>query len=204
MIENYKYLITKTDVIDLISVVIVLLCTLLTLASVYIDFSKYHKSKTVKKATKSIVETGSMFLFFIAYYLILKFRFGSINTENLPLIIAIKLLGNTLLVTFCYVGIKGRFDLKDNWANQVTIYETQKVVKNGMYSYLRHPLYTSLIWMFTGACFVYLNYLALISVWLIFVPFMYYRAKQEEKLLMAEFKEYQEYRNKVGMFFFKF
>jgi protein-S-isoprenylcysteine O-methyltransferase Ste14 len=30
---------------------------------------------------------------------------------------------------------------------------------------------------------------------------MYYRAKQEETLLVGEFKDYTDYQKKVGMFF---
>jgi len=34
-----------------------------------------------------------------------------------------------------------------------------------------------------------------------FIPMMYYRAKQEEKLLIQEFPEYPAYMKKTGMFF---
>ena len=88
-----------------------------------------------------------------------------------------------------------------NWANQVTIYKNQQLIKTGVYKYVRHPLYASLIWMFYGACLVYPNYLALIANTILFVPFMFYRAKQEEKLLMERFEEYGEYKKTTGMLF---
>ena len=45
------------------------------------------------------------------------------------------------------------------------------------------------------------NYLVFILNTIIFIPFMYYRAKQEEKELVKEFKEYKDYSKKTGMFF---
>jgi protein-S-isoprenylcysteine O-methyltransferase Ste14 len=35
---------------------------------------------------------------------------------------------------------------------------------------------------------------------IVFIPFMYYRAKQEEKELTKTFKEYKDYQKRVGMF----
>ncbi|MGK0469242.1 MAG: protein-S-isoprenylcysteine O-methyltransferase Ste14, partial [Clostridium sp.] len=35
----------------------------------------------------------------------------------------------------------------------------------------------------------------------IFIPFMYYRAKQEETLLIQTFSEYNDYIKRTGMFF---
>ena len=45
------------------------------------------------------------------------------------------------------------------------------------------------------------NYLVIILNTVVFIPFMYYRAKQEEKELIKTFKEYKKYRKETGMFF---
>lgn len=95
----------------------------------------------------------------------------------------------------------GRFRLGSNWANQVKIYKNQTLVTHGPYGFVRHPLYASLILMFYGGCLVYPNYLAFLANTLIFIPFMYYRAKQEEILLSKTFKEYKKYQKEVGMLF---
>jgi protein-S-isoprenylcysteine O-methyltransferase Ste14 len=78
------------------------------------------------------------------------------------------------------------------------------MIQKGMYRFVRHPLYASIIWMFFGASFVYMNYAALLANVCVFIPAMYYRAKQEERLLAQEFPEYQAYQKAVGMFFPKF
>lgn len=98
----------------------------------------------------------------------------------------------------------GRLFLKHNWANQVTIYDNHTLVTKNVYKFLRHPLYASLIWMLMGGGLIYSSYFAILSVLVIFIPMMYYRAKQEEKLLLTEFVEYLNYIQKTGMFFPKF
>jgi protein-S-isoprenylcysteine O-methyltransferase Ste14 len=55
--------------------------------------------------------------------------------------------------------------------------------------------------MYIGGAFLYLNYLALILNIFVFLPFMYYRAKQEEKILITVFENYKIYQSKTGMFF---
>ncbi|MFA6145760.1 MAG: isoprenylcysteine carboxylmethyltransferase family protein [Patescibacteria group bacterium] len=111
------------------------------------------------------------------------------------------IVGLLILVIGCIVNIKGRIKLGKNWSNQIKIYEDHYFISNGIYGFVRHPLYASIIWMFFGASLIYFNFFAFLSNLLIFIPFMYYRAKQEEYLLIKEFKNYQNYQIKVGMFF---
>ena len=99
------------------------------------------------------------------------------------------------------MNILGRLSLGRNWANHIKIYSDHVLVSGGVYNIVRHPLYASLIWMFLGASLVYFNYLAFLAIAFVFSPFMYYRAKQEEELLLKEFEEYNAYQQKVGMFF---
>jgi protein-S-isoprenylcysteine O-methyltransferase Ste14 len=181
--------------------IIVVLCVLFIFLSILIDFSEFHKKKNVKKEKKSIVETGTMFLFFLLYYLVIKTRTGTFIIENRTINICISSFGLLLIILGCFVNIKGRLDLKSNWSNQIKVYTDHSLVTSGIYHIVRHPLYASLIWMFAGGAFLYLNYLAFILNAFIFLPFMYYRAKQEEKILIAEFEAYKTYQSKTGMFF---
>jgi len=181
--------------------VIVVICILAILFSIAIDFSEFHKKKNVKKEKKSIVETGTMFLFFLFYYLIIRIRIGAFFIKNQTVSICILSIGLILIMIGCYVNIKGRLELKSNWSNQIKVYTDHTLVTSGVYSFVRHPLYASLISMYIGGAFLYLNYLALILNIFVFLPFMYYRAKQEEKILITVFENYKIYQSKTGMFF---
>jgi protein-S-isoprenylcysteine O-methyltransferase Ste14 len=184
--------------IDILSDIIVILCLLALFSAIIINF--FESNKNIHKEKRSIVETGSMTGFFMVFYLLLRFKIGHIETSELVLYI-IKSFGLLMIILGTFINIKGRKDLGSNWANQVTIYTDQKLITTGIYNHIRHPLYGSIICMFYGACLVYPNYLAFLSNTLIFIPFMYYRAKQEEKLLIERFSDYTNYIIKTGMFF---
>lgn len=141
-----------------------------------------------------------MFAFFLIFYVLIRFKIGELIIDNILRTYLI-LIGLIFVVVGCAINIVGRFNLGTNWANQIKIYNTHKLIRTGVYGLVRHPLYASLMLMFYGACLVYPNYLAFLANTLIFIPFMYYRAKQEEYLLTKTFKEYKQYQKEVGIFF---
>lgn len=185
----------KTFGIVITLIIIVSVASVFT--AIFMDFLLYNKKNNTKKAKKSLVATGTMILFYIGYYMILRYEIGAMDTMNRPFII----LGTLMILVGSGINILGRFQLKNNWANHIKIYETHQLVNTGVYKWARHPLYGSIMMMFLGGSLVYANYLTLLATMLIFIPFMYYRAKQEEALLSKEFQEYQEYVKKTGMFF---
>lgn len=182
---------------NLISDSIILLCLFALFTAILINFAE--RNQQVKKQQKSIVETGSMTAFFIFFYLLIRFKIGQVNLNETVLFL-LKPVGLIIIVFSTFMNIKSRIILGRNWANQVTLLSNQQVVSTGFYRYVRHPLYSSIIAMFYGACLVYPNYLAFLSNTCIFIPFMYYRAKQEEKLLLQNLDGYRDYLNRTGMF----
>jgi protein-S-isoprenylcysteine O-methyltransferase Ste14 len=180
---------------------VVMLCAVIIILSILVDFVKYHRPEESKKKSKSLVETGSMFLYFFVYCFLLKTEQGRVIIESVLSMKMVVVAGVLLVIAGCYVNVAGRMALRHNWANQVTIYKDQTLVTRSVYRFVRHPLYASLIWMFAGGCLIYTSYVALLSVVFIFIPMMFHRAKQEEKLLAGEFTEYSEYIEHTGMFF---
>jgi protein-S-isoprenylcysteine O-methyltransferase Ste14 len=180
--------------------IIVYLCTIIIFTAVLINFVESRHNQRTKAQKKSIVETGTMTLFFLVYYLIIKYNIGKIEiNEHIQIILII--LGTVVLLFGTFFNIWGRIYLKSNWANQIKIYKNHSLVTKGPYSIVRHPLYASLVWIFFAGAFIYSNYAAFLLNILVFVPFMIYRAKQEETLLERQFKEYKNYKKKVGLFF---
>lgn len=185
--------------------IVIVSCLCALFVSIFVNFKNAKKTEQVKREKKSIVETGSMTGFFILFYLILRFRIGVLEYDNLPIRIIISIIGLGVIVFGTYVNIIGRVNLGANWSNQIRIYKDQTMIKTGPFKYLRHPLYASLIWMFFASSIIYFNWLAFLANSLIFLPFMYMRAKQEEIELTKQFgEEYISYQKKVGMFFPKF
>jgi protein-S-isoprenylcysteine O-methyltransferase Ste14 len=169
--------------------------------AIIIDFTLFHEKKNTRKEKKSIVETGTMTGFLLLYYVILSATKNQSMIEDIEISRFIALFGALLVFVGSVMNIIARFTLGANWANQIKIYDNHRLVNDGLYRIVRHPLYSSIILMFFGASISYINFYSWLSVVFIFIPFMYYRAKQEEKLLSDVFPEYAEYRRKTGMFF---
>ncbi len=167
--------------------------------SIIYNFMNSREQK-VNKEKKSIVETGSMSAFAVAMYFILMFGIGRYRIENPLLNISIA-VGMFFVIAGCAANIVGRLNLGKNWGNHIRIYDDHSFSRKGMYQVVRHPLYSSIILMFFGAGLIYSNYLCFIATTVIFIPAMYYRAKQEENILREKFSEYRQYQKEVGMLF---
>lgn len=168
-------------------------------AAIAFDFMKYGGQENTVKEKKSIVETGSMAGFFGLYYLATRYTPWLLSvSEQVALIMA--MIGAVLVFMGAILNVYGRVSLSHNWANHIKIYAHHELVRSGLYKYVRHPLYATIILMFIGGSLVFRNLLSFGLVILIFIPFMWYRAKQEEQLLEARFKDYTTYKREAGMF----
>lgn len=82
--------------------------------------------------------------------------------------------------------------------------ETLSVVNTGIYSRLRHPMYSATIMFLLGVVVLSLSIPALI-VWLLFLFFYYMIARFEERLLVEMLgSEYEKYMQAVPMFIPRF
>ena len=195
------------DLIDLTTRQIVLLaysCVItLGIMAIYLQvFGRFKASKTHKEdyVVKSRVETLSMSAFFVVVYLTVRFGIGSFGIPDgwyYPL----SGLAIVVLAIGVFFNLRGRDILGKNWGNHVVIYKDHELVTSGVYRIVRHPLYASIIWMIFAVGVIYANYWVFILNAVVFIPAMYYRAKQEEAELLKRFKDYKKYKKAVGMFF---
>lgn len=189
--------------INLINFIVTGIAFLVIVLAVVIDFLENQANRNVKKEKRSFVETGTMTLFFILFYLVIRFSIGHLNFNGFFFNI-ISVLCWLVILVVVYFNISGRFLLGKNWANQIKIYKNHTLVRKGVYNIVRHPLYASLIWIFYACSILYSNWLAFLLNTLVFLPMMHYRASQEEKALSEQFRDYKKYQREVGMFFPKF
>ncbi len=78
----------------------------------------------------------------------------------------------------------------------------QKLVDNGPYGLVRHPIYlfAFLVWLALAVGYASLVILAVFVVYS--MPILVLYAREEEKLMLEQFGlEYREYQKRVGMFF---
>ena len=198
IVELFQPIIDKLGLEETIIDSIFILGVLLIYCYVIHNFIKarYRKDKK-KKEVKSVVETLSMSVFFCIVSIVVNLKIGVYNFHNLYL--------NIVFIIIYLIGtitnLLGRYYLGNNWGNNVVIYTDHTLVTNGVYKIIRHPLYGSIMIMIYAIGIIKSNYMVILLNTFIFIPFMYYRAKQEEKELRITFKEYDDYAKKTGMFF---
>ncbi len=74
------------------------------------------------------------------------------------------------------------------------------VALRGLYSYIRHPQYLGLELTGLGLSILWPRFLV-IALWLVMVSLYYFLSRDEERRMLRQFgAEYQQYRDKTGMF----
>ena len=74
------------------------------------------------------------------------------------------------------------------------------LLQNGLYKYMRHPIYTGIIFLFTGYS-MYQNSFYKLGISLLLVILFYFKSNYEEQRLEQKFPDYKLYKNKIGKFF---
>lgn len=136
-----------------------------------------------------ILISGIMFL--LAFILAgLNFRFGWFK---LPIIVVIIASIIFLLSYIMYAAV-----LRENMylSRTVEVSENQKVVDTGLYGLVRHPMYTSTIFLFLSMPLILGSPISFI-IMLIYPIIIIFRIKNEEKVLEHELEGYREYKEKV-------
>ncbi|KYK36656.1 MAG: isoprenylcysteine carboxylmethyltransferase family protein [Theionarchaea archaeon] len=90
-------------------------------------------------------------------------------------------------------------DLGRNWSPTLQIQENHSLVTQGIYHYIRHPIYAALwLWCFAQPLLLQ-NWIAGLSLLVVF-PFLYVlRVPREEQMMRETFgEEYQSYVEKTG------
>ncbi len=87
------------------------------------------------------------------------------------------------------------FSLKRQFTVDVSITEDHRIIRNGMYRFVRHPAYAGSLLSFLGLALCFSNY---VSILMIFVPicaaFLYRIHIEEDALINAFGSEYLDYR----------
>jgi protein-S-isoprenylcysteine O-methyltransferase Ste14 len=108
-------------------------------------------------------------------------------------------LGAGLMGFSLFVFARAHRDLKSYWSPSLEIFEGHTLVTNGIYGYIRHPMYACQ-WVWSIAQILLLqNWLAGPASLVVFIPFYILRVRAEEKMMLDAFgDQYREYMKKTG------
>jgi len=123
------------------------------------------------------------------FALIINTNIENIGITSWVLMFLSLLVGVTALVNMKISNLNIVPNLKDNHI----------LVTNGIYNYIRHPMYTSVILLCLALLLTNLNTINIL-IMLILIIDLYLKANFEEKLLITRFDNYKEYVNKTGKF----
>ena len=133
--------------------------------------------------------SGIMFL--LAFILAgLNFRFGWFKLPAIAIIMA------SIIFLIAYAMYAEVLRENEYLSRTVEVSENQKVVDTGLYGLVRHPMYTSTIFLFLSMPLVLDSILSFI-VMLIYPTIIIFRIRNEEEVLERDLDGYKEYKEKV-------
>jgi protein-S-isoprenylcysteine O-methyltransferase Ste14 len=107
---------------------------------------------------------------------------------------AIPMIIGAVIIIWAFIQLKGN----------ISIFPTPKsgakLVTNGIFAMLRHPIYAGLIYFFFGLGIYRWSQYKLIAAFIIFV-FFEIKSSYEERKLAARFEDYNDYKLTTGKFF---
>jgi len=107
--------------------------------------------------------------------------------------------GGLLLLIAAGIAVAGAATLRRNlspFPNPVT---HAKLVQHGIYTRIRHPLYTSVILVAFGWALAWLSWPAALAA-VALIPFFFAKSRREEERLCGRFPEYAEYMARTRRF----
>jgi protein-S-isoprenylcysteine O-methyltransferase Ste14 len=107
--------------------------------------------------------------------------------------------GVFLLACSVFIFRRAHLDLKSNWSPTLETRKDHTLVTNGIYGYIRHPMYASQCLWAIAQILLLQNWLAGPLHLIFFVPFYILRVQAEEKMMLDTFGDrYREYMKKTG------
>lgn len=111
-------------------------------------------------------------------------------------------IGVVIMIGALVLFWRSHADLGENWSVTLELRKGHQLVKQGVYRYVRHPMYAA-IWLFSLAQGLLLaNWLAGWSAFVAFAVMYFLRVAREERM-MADFfgDEYSDYTRRTGRLF---
>ena len=112
----------------------------------------------------------------------------------------LKLIGLSFAIIGLVISLLAVLQLNKNLSPFPTPKENAVLLENGLYKFVRHPIYSGLLLLFCGyGIYVDSIYKLLISSLLLVL--FYFKTNYEESLLEKKFSDYSKYKLKVNRFF---
>jgi protein-S-isoprenylcysteine O-methyltransferase Ste14 len=149
-------------------------------------------SSTVKKDIAFVLVQFALFALYIIDVDVIAYSIDLPAWINIILIIT-GIFG-VMIITM------GIINLSDNLTPFPTPRKNSNLISEGIYKYVRHPIYTGIVFIMFAFGFYTTSFTRMIITIILFLVF-YFKSELEEKLLIDKFPEYRDYQKRSGRFF---
>ena len=177
---------------------------LIMIAVIRIYFGKHRLITNYKISIHPILERINSYLvsFGMIYFPLLNIFFKYFDKFKFEFPEYIKNISVIILLADVFIFYLSHKELADNWSPFLEIKEKQKLIKTGIYQYIRHPMYLSM-WIFAlFQGFVLSNIFIEIFGIITWSNLYFIRISNEEKMMIDTFgNEYIKYIENTGRIF---
>lgn len=147
----------------------------------------------MKLGIKDVAYVGIQFLLFLAYLFDVPFLYFTLTSIIKDIFFGVSLIGIAIVLV-------SMLQLNIHLSPFSSPKKGSKLVQNGLYKYVRHPIYTGvLITLFGYGLYPSSSYRLIISLTL--VVLFYFKSRYEEARLQRNFSDYKSYQKNTGRFF---
>ena len=142
----------------------------------------------VSRSHKTPLETGLLVLAWIGFFLPLVWIASpAFASAEYPLRTGPLIVGVTCFVIGLWLFYRSHTDLGTNWSITLEIREQHRLITQGVYRRIRHPMYSALVLYSVGHALVIPNWVAGPSNLMAFAILFALRVRPEERMMVAEF-----------------
>lgn len=158
-----------------------------------IPVSVNHYAQQVKRNPKDIFFVGLQLILFAAYL----FRFSKIDFRVPGWL---QLIGLFFSVAGIIISLASILTLNKNLSPFPTPKESAQLIQSGIYKYIRHPIYSGILFFTFGFSMYSENTLRLLIFFMLLILFRF-KAAYEEKLLQDKYSNYTDYKKRLECFY---
>jgi protein-S-isoprenylcysteine O-methyltransferase Ste14 len=156
-----------------------------------------QRSRSVKvaKSHKTPLETGLLVLAWVGFFVpLIWVASPALRFAEYPLRIGPLVAGVMCFVIGLWLFYRSHADLGTNWSITLEVREGHRLITQGVYRWVRHPMYSALALYSVGQALVIPNWVAGLSNLIAFAVLLALRIGAEERMMAQQFgNEYTAY-----------
>jgi protein-S-isoprenylcysteine O-methyltransferase Ste14 len=108
-------------------------------------------------------------------------------------------IGVAIFALAVWLLYRSHADLGRNWSPRLEILDVHSLVTDGVFRYIRHPMYAAHLLWGIAQVFLLQNWIAGFSMLVTFLPGYFYRVRKEEQMMIEHFgDQYRAYVKHTG------